>query len=207
MLAAVASDKALATHGYLTGGTALAGFYLHHRFSEDLDFFFEHEFDISAVSVFFQKHKKPLGITGVDFQQSYNRNLFFLHFSDEVLKTEFTFFPFPQIEKPKRREGIKVDSAIDIAVNKLFTIYQRTAARDYIDLYCIIQRYGWSTDELLKKAKAKFDWHIDPLQLGTQFVKAETAKDLPRMIEKIAPSVWRRFFKEEALRFKQRVVK
>lgn len=30
---------------YLTGGTALAAFYLHHRYSEDLDLFTQGEFD------------------------------------------------------------------------------------------------------------------------------------------------------------------
>lgn len=29
----------ICAHFYLSGGTALAGFYLHHRFSEDIDLF------------------------------------------------------------------------------------------------------------------------------------------------------------------------
>lgn len=32
-------DSKLADNFYLTGGTALAAFYLQHRYSEDLDFF------------------------------------------------------------------------------------------------------------------------------------------------------------------------
>jgi predicted nucleotidyltransferase component of viral defense system len=31
---------------YLTGGTALAAYYLRHRLSEDLDFFAEKEFEL-----------------------------------------------------------------------------------------------------------------------------------------------------------------
>lgn len=38
LLKAIA-DSALSPNFYLTGGTALAAFYLQHRFSEDLDFF------------------------------------------------------------------------------------------------------------------------------------------------------------------------
>lgn len=206
VLAAFAKDKKLSARFYLTGGMALAGFYLGHRLSEDLDFFSEEEFDVSAIAVFFQKHKKTLEFESIDFQQSYNRNLFFLHFPDEVLKTEFTYFPFPRIEKPKKSEGISVDSMLDIAVNKLFTLYQRTAARDYIDFYCITKHSHWSVDELVKKAKIKFDWHIDPLQLGAQFMKAETVEDLPRMMTPLVPTLWRSFFREQAKKLKQQVL-
>jgi len=33
-----------------------------------------------------------------------------------------------------------VDSMLDIAVNKIFTIYQKARARDFIDLYFIYQQ-------------------------------------------------------------------
>src|SRR5258708_20137900 len=68
------------------------------------------------------------------------------------------------MEKPEERFGMPVDSAKDIAANKLFTIYQRSKARDYIDLYCIQKQYGWTVAQLIAWAKAKFDWHIDPIQ-------------------------------------------
>ncbi len=55
---------------YLTGGTALAAFYLQHRYSEDLDFFSEKEFDILNLNIFFNQIKKDLQIKSIDFQQS-----------------------------------------------------------------------------------------------------------------------------------------
>lgn len=207
ILRAIGKDKFIAENFYLTDGTALAGFYLCHRISEDLDFFTEKEFDVSAITVFFRKHKKQLNISKVDYQQSYNRNLFFLHLPKEVIKTEFTYFPFPRIDETVFEKGIKIDSALDIAVNKLFTIYQRTADRDYIDLYCIMQKYSWDMQELTRKAKAKFDWHIDPIQLGTQFIKAETVSDFPKMIQKITHSEWRSFFIQEAKKLKDKIMK
>lgn len=36
----ISKDKIICDNFYLTGDTALAEFYLHHRLSEDLDFFF-----------------------------------------------------------------------------------------------------------------------------------------------------------------------
>lgn len=207
LLEAIQKIPALSGNFYLTGGTALAAFYLHHRYSEDLDFFSEHEIDLLPLNTFFTLYKKESGITLIDFQQSFNRNLFFLHFPDkEILKTEFTYFPFPRIIPEKQKDGLNIDSALDIAVNKLFTIYQRSAARDYIDLYCIHQKFGFTMGELIEKAKIKFDWHIDPLQLGTQFIKAQTAEDFPRMIQELSPEEWRGFFKDEALKLKKDIL-
>jgi len=44
--------------------------------------------------------------------------------------------------------------------------------------------------------------NIDPLQLGTQFIKASTAKDLPRMIKSVRQSDWQDFFVKEAKKLK-----
>lgn len=191
---------------YLTGGTALAAFYLRHRYSEDLDFFSEKEFDLLGLDVFLNRLRKVLSVSTLDFQKSYNRNLFFLYFEQEVLKIEFTFFPFPRMELSGRQYGVTVDGLLDIAVNKLFSIYQRTNARDYIDLYFICQDRKFSIPDLILKAKAKFDWHIDPLQLGTQFVNATEARDYPRMVKDISPEEWQSFFIKEAKKLKSEIV-
>lgn len=206
-LAAVGEHAQLRKHFYLTGGTPLAAFYLQHRYSEDLDFFSEQEIsDMGVLEVAVRTIQKKVSADAVDFQQSFNRNIFFIHFGDEVLKTEFTYFPFPRIEAGRVEYDISVDSILDIAVNKLFTIYQRTAARDYIDLYLMCREKKYIIDELIKKAKVKFDWHIDPLQLGTQFIKAESVKDYPRMIKPINHQEWQDFFVEEARKLKTEIM-
>lgn len=201
------NEPFIAGNFVLTGGTALAAYHLGHRYSEDLDFFSEKEFEILPLDIFFRKAKQKLTAEKVDFQQSYNRNLFFLHFSDgEILKTEFTYFPFPKIKIGPKDGDLFVESKLDIAVNKLFTIYQRSVARDYIDLYLLCKQEKYEMAKLLKKARVKFDWHIDPLQLGTQFLKAETAEDFPRMITELQPQKWRNFFREEAKKLKSVVL-
>jgi predicted nucleotidyltransferase component of viral defense system len=174
--------------------------------SEDLDFFSEEEFDIQAINIFFAKHKKALGIKKIDFQQSFNRNLIFLHLDKDVIKTEFTYFPFPRIEKKIKRNKLFVDSLEDIAVNKLFTIYQKPRSRDFIDLYLIIKKTGWKIEYLIRKTKIKFDWHIDYLQLGSQFMQVRTVKDYPRMISDLNPKEWQEFFIEEAKNFSGKII-
>src|SRR3989344_1944424 len=78
---------------YLTGGTALAEFYIPYRLSEDLDFFSENEVDTQEILSFIKTIKKDLGYSGLDISTSFNRNLIFLELkSKETLKTEFTYF-------------------------------------------------------------------------------------------------------------------
>lgn len=206
ILEAISRDNAICQIFYLTGGTALAEYYLQHRLSEDLDFFSEEEFNIQAINVFFAKNKKLLGIKKVDIQQSFNRNLIFLYLKNDVIKTEFTYFPFARIEKKIKKNKLFIDSLEDIAVNKLFTIYQKPRSRDFIDLYLIIKKTGWEINNLIKKAKIKFDWHIDYLRLGSQFTLAETVKDYPRMILKLKNEEWQKFFIDQAKSFSGKII-
>lgn len=199
ILSAISRDVFLCKNFYLTGGTALAEYYLRHRFSEDLDFFSEQEFASAAIAVWFKTNSKKLGIKKVEFQQSFNRNLFFLHLAkNEVIKTEFTYFPFPRIAKFKKINQLAIDSLQDIAVNKIFTIYQNPRSRDFIDLYLILKQEKFQLKDLIKLAKAKFDWHIDPLQLAGKLTLAKDVKDYPKMIIKLESKTWQDYWLKQA---------
>ena len=189
---------------YLSGGTALAEFYLQHRLSEDLDFFSEKEFDPFFISSVFKKMQDKAGIKKVNYEQSFNRNLFFLELENDTIKTEFTYFPFTRIDSKKKFGDLYIDSLIDIAVNKIFTIYQKPRSRDFIDLYFILMHEkSWKIDELVEKAQVKFDTYINPIQLSSQFVKAPVLKDYPNMIKKIDDKDWQSFFMKEAKRLSE----
>lgn len=54
----IGKEKNLVQNFYLSGGTPLAAFYLHHRYSEDLDFFSEQEIDMLALGAQFMKAKE-----------------------------------------------------------------------------------------------------------------------------------------------------
>ena len=198
-IALLAGNNQLKNQFYLSGGTALAAYYLHHRYSEDLDFFTTSEVDPMTINVFLKQIKTSLGIKKIDYQLSFNRHLYFLHFTKGVLKTEFTYFPFEQTTKPALKDGIYIDSLIDIAVNKVFTIYQNPRSRDFIDLFFILREDKTLTlPHLLKNARAKFDSQIDPLQWGTQLMKAQDISDLPRLIRPLEQKTWREFFIAQA---------
>ena len=183
---------------YLTGGTALAEYYIPYRYSEDLDFFSEDEVDIQSITIFFKSIQSKLGYKSMDINTSYNRNLFFLDFANSSLKAEFIYFPFPQVEASQKHEGIKVNSILDIAVDKLFTIYQKPRSRDFMDLYMIQQKYKFTLDNLLKKARIKFDWNVDPIKLGSQFLLVTELKDYPKLIKPLKEKGWQDYFISKA---------
>lgn len=198
----------LSKHFYFSGGTALAHYYLHHRYSEDLDFFSVDEIDIQSVSIEIKSLQKTLQFTSIDFQSSFNRNLYFLSFpSEKVLKLEFTYFPFQQVEPPAQIDGLMVDSAIDIATNKLFTIVQNPRGRDFYDLYAIINKYGYILEQLRKLAKQKFDWHIDPLHMASMLNGVDQHLDDPILAKHIERSEVIHFFQSEAMTFKDEIIK
>ena len=204
LLSALAHEKDITSSFYLSGGTALAEFYLHHRLSEDLDFFSEEEVDSAGLSALIKKVSAGTGITEVTFETSFNRNLFFVRMAHSVVKTEFTYYPFPRIEPGLAYGALAVDSILDIAVNKVFTISQKPRSRDFIDLYCILkERSEWSIEALVLKAKAKFDHHIDPLQLSAQCLKATELKDFPTMKIPLEEKEWQDFFVGVAKRLAQ----
>ncbi len=193
---------------YLGSGTALAEFYLHHRLSEDLDFFSEHEFDPATLSVFFKRIKKEAGILKIEYTQSFNRNFFFLELENDKIKTEFTYFPFPRIDETRRLDRLSVDSLLDIAVNKIFIIYQKPRSRDFIDLYCILQKEkSWNLNDLIEKAQIKFDTFLDPIQLGTRYMEVKELKDYPKMLIEIDEKDWQDFFMNEAKKLESKILK
>jgi len=193
---------------YFTGGTPLATFYLFHRISEDLDFFSEQEIHLPSIERFIGKIKKKLKLVNVDYRKFLGLHSFYLFFGKEkFLKVDFNYYPFPRIEKGLKYKRISVDSLYDIAVNKIHTISMKARARDFIDIYFVIKEKRYTLEKLLIGAKAKFDWHIDPIQLGTQLIKAAEVKDYPRMLKQVDHQEWKRFFVEEAKKLKKEIFK
>src|SRR3989338_2341439 len=86
---------------YLSGGTALSAFYLFHRYSEDLDFFIEkEEVNLEVIKRFIGKVEKRLNLLKVDYRGIFGIHNFFLYLTQkEILKVDFSYYPFTRIEK------------------------------------------------------------------------------------------------------------
>jgi predicted nucleotidyltransferase component of viral defense system len=193
---------------YLTGGTALAAFYLEHRYSDDLDFFTSvSDFPQLLVEKFVADVKKEIGADDIAYRRLYDRRIFFLKKKEEELKMEFTLYPFPQLHEPEPRDGVPVDSLLDIAANKLMALVDRIEAKDFVDLYFIVKEKGITFVELCELVKKKFQFTIDPVALGSEFAKVRTLKYLPRMVKSLTLLDLKQFYGDEAKRLTENIFK
>lgn len=141
---------------YLSGGTCLSRFYYNHRYSEDLDFFFDgSENSLSKYEkdyiTFLTKIKELFDINVTVASESFKR--IFIKKNDISLKIEFIFEPYPRIGKVIDKQNFKIDSKENIAVNKLTATYTRKTAKDFFDLYFLLNEF--ELNELLMKTETK----------------------------------------------------
>lgn len=208
LLDILADDPYITKHFYLTGGTALAEFYLRHRLSEDFDLFSEKEVYLPSVVAFLTKIAPKLGIKNREHRPFMGLHSFIIRLkNDEKFKMDFNFYPHPRINIGKKYKKLHIDSIWDIAVNKVHTLFMNPRARDYIDLYFIIRQKKYPLERLIKDAKAKFDWHIDPLLLGSQLRKVKTISEFPKMLVPFKRKQMEEFFLSLARELKQEIFK
>ncbi|PIR41909.1 MAG: hypothetical protein COV30_01150 [Candidatus Yanofskybacteria bacterium CG10_big_fil_rev_8_21_14_0_10_37_15] len=181
---------------YLTGGTALSGYYLQHRISDDLDFFSFGDFDSMFLHSIAESLKKVIGAEDVRFSKSYDRNQFFYIVNEEENKIEFTKYPFKQLQEIKNFNGARIDSEYDIAVNKLMTIVDRFDPKDFVDLFFLIQKYD--IIKLKEGVQLKFGHKLDYLTIGSSFSKARKIEALPKMIKPLTVKDLKDFFNKES---------
>jgi predicted nucleotidyltransferase component of viral defense system len=131
---------------YLSGGTCLSRFYYNHRYSEDLDLFYDgyqfpkEEFEITfreIINRISEQFKTELTVDGEYFKR------LFVYKKDIALKIEFIFENFKTVGKRKKINKIYIDSKENIAANKITTIYARKTARDFFDLYFLLQELNF----------------------------------------------------------------
>lgn len=187
----VAGEPGLANF-YLTGGTALAGYYLSHRVSDDLDFFAFAEPDKMFLHAFAKRLKTALRAKEMRFERLYDRNQFFFDLSGQELKIEFTKFPFKQIKKPRKVDNLLIDSWRDIAANKLMAMLDRFEPKDFVDLFFILQKLDLK--KVLQDTETKFGAKIDHIFLGGELVKVRRIKALPKMLKPLTIEELKNFF-------------
>ena len=192
------SQSQLTKRFYLTGGTALAEFYLQHRLSEDIDLFTEkEEVNQGVVEAFLKKSARRLKIKKIKLSQFLGLFSYQLIYQDgEELKVDFNYYPFLRIDKGIKFKNLSVDSLEDIAANKVHTLFMKPRPRDYIDLFFLMTTQNYDLNHLILDAKAKFDWDIDRMNLANQFIRVKELefKDLPRMLKPLDFKKMQEFF-------------
>lgn len=135
----------------LYGGTALA-LRLGHRYSEDFDFFSNHEFvpDVLRRDIRY--------LQGAEVSQLGANTLTAIVERDGPVKISFFGgLKLNRIQDPDvaKDNGVQVASLLDVAATKLATIQQRAQARDYEDIAAITSA-GISLGESLGAAAAVY---------------------------------------------------
>jgi predicted nucleotidyltransferase component of viral defense system len=164
---------------YLTGGTALAAFYLHHRKSYDLDFFTSQENIILPFTNHLEEKLRSEGMqvdrrrglaSFVELTIEKNGESTLIHIAQDA--------PF-RFELPAEKDGspkVKVDSLVDIASNKLLALFQRATFRDFVDIYFLITENHFTKKKLLELAKEK-DPGFELYWLGVAFERINLFKN------------------------------
>ncbi len=174
----------LASDFYLTGGTALARFYFHHRESVDLDLFSNMravDFDVVRKTV--GKIGSDLGWkllgqrTADDFLESVYQDK-----NTMVLKVDIVRDIPVRFGEIRKEQRIRIDSMENIGSNKVTAIYGRTVAKDFIDLYWIIHQGRHTFDALYALAQKK-DLGVVDLYYAYALQKIQSVTTFPVMLK------------------------
>jgi predicted nucleotidyltransferase component of viral defense system len=189
----------LARSFYLTGGTALAAFYLHHRYSVDLDFFTADPTVIIRVPSMMQEIGQQLGLE-ITFTRTLDTFLecFLRSQEDERVQMDFAQDTPYRLEPTHLDETfqINVDNLTDIACNKLSALFDRAEPKDFVDIYFLCQE-AFSFEQLTKLARQK---HVglDDYWLAVALRRVEQVEFLPRMIKPLSLGKLKTFFLDQA---------
>jgi len=183
---------------FLTGGTALAAFYLYHRLSEDVDLFTVDEGILDAA-------QDAMLTIGEDTGWKIGLQRLSPHFlrasltrpDGESLKAELVQDVGEQFGEKQWCDGIRVDSLVNIAANKVAAILGRADVKDFIDLYFLIRRIGYDFDKFLEMAKQK-DLGLTEFYLAGMLRQIHTVKDLPVMLKPVDLEMLGSFYNELA---------
>lgn len=181
---------------YFTGGTVLAEYYLRHRYSDDLDFFSETEFDQQVILGIMEKISRQLKFTFTSrFIEVVYR--FQCEFPNGgILKVDFAYYPYKRLAPSINKDGLYIDSQFDIAVNKTNTLSQRQEVKDFVDCFYLWQEESFY--DLVHGVERKFHEKFEPVLLSSDMLSVEYFSTLPRMIKKLKLEDLKKFFREQA---------
>ena len=180
---------------FLTGGTALAALYLHHRYSVDLDLFTENPAAVAQVPPAMQEIASRLGLE-VEFTRTLGTFLEAFVTSPDGERVEFDFAQ----DSPYRLEPICldpdldlwVDNPTDIACNKLSALFDRAEPKDFVDVYFAVREI-FSFDRLVALARRKYVG-MDDYWLAVALAQVEQVAVLPRMVRPVTVDELKAFF-------------
>jgi hypothetical protein len=149
---------------FLTGGAALAGFYLAHRHTKDLDLFTTQDIVPEGV-LSLEAAARELGASLEAIQTSPDFRRLLVRRGSESVVVDLVCDRAPQMFAQKQLMGeILVDPPEEILANKLCSLLARAEIRDLVDVY-ELERKGYRIEGALPAAAQK-DAGLTPAQLA-----------------------------------------
>ena len=187
----LASKIAIIKKSYLAGGTALA-LHMGHRYSVDLDFFTQEEFDerileqeLKRLPEYKEEGKAWRTVWG------------------KIGNTKFSLFyyQYPLIKKPTIFNDVPVLQKEDIAAMKIHALESRGVRRDFVDLYFLAKEF--SMEQMLKFYDQKYGVlgsHIFIILRSLDYFQEAEIDEMPKMIKKVSWDEVKEFFRQEVKR-------
>jgi hypothetical protein len=163
---------------YLTGGTALAEFYLGHRRSLDLDLFTAEQGLIVPFSRIAEAHLSQTGFSVRVIRRLESFAEFEAEWKGEKVRVQFAFDSPYRFAPPVETSLVLVNDFQDLVVDKLLAFFGRAEPRDAVDLYFILETQDfWGLTELAAKKDPGFDLYWLALAL-------DKVQDFPDELER-----------------------
>ena len=167
---------------FLTGGTALAGFYFGHRLSDDLDLFTVADEVLPLTDAVVPRLAEMLDCEVVQKREAeYFRQYVLEPRRGEggMVRLDLVRDFGPQYGERQAVAEITVDAIENIGANKLTAILGRTDAKDFVDLHFILKS-GLDFDHLFRLAKEK-DLGLTEFYLAQAMLEVRRFTRLPAM--------------------------
>lgn len=172
---------------FLTGGTALSAFHLHHRLSMDVDLFALDDLALGETDILIPQLAVDLNCRiGRARRAEYFRQFLLEPEDGNPLQVDMVRDFGPQYGDRVRVGCVAVDSIENIGANKLTAILGRTEPKDFVDLYFIL-RAGYDFDDLLAKAQEK-DLGLQPFFLAGSLLQVRNLRHMPATTPPLALS-------------------
>ncbi|MCC6523765.1 MAG: nucleotidyl transferase AbiEii/AbiGii toxin family protein [Polyangiaceae bacterium] len=161
---------------FLTGGGALAGYYLGHRTTEDLDLFGLPGLDLAEPARALEDAARALGATVTARTTYLDFRRVIVTRDAESCVVDLVVDRAPVVDPDKPVFGaVRVDTAREIAANKICTLLGRSELKDLVDLSELLA-HGVDLAQALRDARRKdggaepatLAWVLEQLTIGPE---------------------------------------
>jgi len=186
---------------FVTGGAALAGYYLGHRKTHDLDLFTVEDVLEDGIATL-RKVAHDLGSSIESVRTAPEFQRFLVTRGSESVVVDLVLERVPQLADKMRFGRVRVDPPEEILANKLCTLLSRSELRDLVDVRALEQA-GYSIEEALEPASrkdggltaAQLAWVLSEVRIGDDAEPpGVSAKELRKYLDDLVRRLTRRAF-------------